>query len=106
MYVRSKVAKGHKYFQIVEGKRDGDQVRQTLVVALGTTDDPAKALTEMKVELARIRGERKRYPTDTTTLGKVKTVEAQRLDRMAAAIESRVKILDSIIRNGALARAD
>jgi hypothetical protein len=33
MYVRSKVVKGQTYYQIVEEVRDGDKVRQRVVIA-------------------------------------------------------------------------
>ena len=51
MYVRSMVVKGATYYQIVEGKRDGDRVRQRVVLALGRTPDPRVALKEWRREL-------------------------------------------------------
>jgi len=35
MFIRSKIARGKTYYQIVEGVRDGARVRQRVVVALG-----------------------------------------------------------------------
>jgi hypothetical protein len=53
--VRSKVAKGRTYYQIVRGKRERTRVRQRVVLALGRTPDPAVALEEMRRKLAGLR---------------------------------------------------
>ncbi len=103
MYVRSKVVKGHTYYQVVEGRRVGDLVRQHVVVALGTIEDPVKALAAMKRELARLKRARGKWGADCMPTAKVAAAIVKRLDRQIAAIEPRVGILTSIIRNGALA---
>jgi hypothetical protein len=48
VYIRSKVARGKTYYQIVEGVRSGRQVRQRIVIALGPSPDPGAALGEIK----------------------------------------------------------
>lgn len=55
MYIRSKVANGRTYYQIVDGIRRGSVVCQRVLVPLGTTPDPAVALEDMRRELAEIR---------------------------------------------------
>jgi hypothetical protein len=51
MYVRSMVVKGKTYYQIVEGRRDGDRVRQRVILALGRIPDPRLALKEWRRDL-------------------------------------------------------
>lgn len=109
MYVRSKVVKGTTYYQIVEGVRDGDRVRQRIVMALGTTPDPAEAMARMRRELARLRRERNRWPaTYTTGLPGSRTVDRrlERLDVRIGEMESRVETLAMILKNRLISRKD
>jgi hypothetical protein len=62
MFTKSTVAKGHTYYQVVQGTREGPRVRQRLVVALGPEGNTVKALETLRSELRRVRGERKRFP--------------------------------------------
>jgi hypothetical protein len=39
MYFREKVSSGRIYLQIVESRREGDQVRQQVIAALGRVDE-------------------------------------------------------------------
>jgi hypothetical protein len=48
VFIRSKVVKGHTYYQIVEGVRTGPKVRQRIVLALGTSPDPRATLEKME----------------------------------------------------------
>src|SRR5262249_47572950 len=60
MYVRSKVVKGETYFQIVEGVRHGQRVRQRLVLALGREPDPLAVLQQWKRGLSWLKSQRTR----------------------------------------------
>ena len=40
MYFRRKSSGGRAYLQIVESRREGDQVRQQVITTLGRYDDP------------------------------------------------------------------
>jgi hypothetical protein len=55
MFIRQKIVKGRKYYQVVESVRQGDKVRQHVIVALGGTPDPVKALRQMKHDLNFLR---------------------------------------------------
>jgi hypothetical protein len=57
MYIRSKVSKGHTYYQIVDGVRVGAKVVQRVLIPLGTTSDPKAALKNMRQELVELRRE-------------------------------------------------
>jgi hypothetical protein len=48
MYVRTKIAKGHTYYQIVEGRREEGRVRQHVLCSLGTDSDPRAVLQSKK----------------------------------------------------------
>ena len=39
MYFRRKISAGRAYLQIVESRRDGDQVRQQVIATLGRFDE-------------------------------------------------------------------
>ena len=39
MYFRKKVSGGRTYLQIVESRREGDQVRQQVIATLGRVDE-------------------------------------------------------------------
>jgi hypothetical protein len=55
VFLRSKVARGKTYYQIVRSERVGHAVSQRVMVALGRTPDPKVALEEMRRELAALR---------------------------------------------------
>jgi hypothetical protein len=55
VFIRKKIVKGREYYQVVESVRQGDKVRQRLIVALGGTPDPVKALRQMKQECNFLR---------------------------------------------------
>jgi len=76
-------------------------VRQRVLVALGTTDDPIKALANLRAELEEARGRRRRSPERDS-----KTAKAAigRLDGRIKSLATRVKELDRIIKSGSLDR--
>jgi hypothetical protein len=57
MYIRTKVAKGKSYYQIVEGRREGGKVRQRVLCSLGPDNDPAGVLERRRLQLAQHRRE-------------------------------------------------
>ncbi len=102
MYVRKKTVKGTGYYQIVRGVRDGDRVRQEVVLALGTTPDPAEALKGMKRKLARLRRERNRWPAAYLSGSSGSRTLDRRIERlgvMIAGMESRVETLAGLIKS-------
>src|SRR3954447_13846248 len=55
MFVRSKVVKGHTYYQLVEGYRDGSgRVRHRTVASLGREPTIRDALDEALCQLSRV----------------------------------------------------
>jgi len=46
MYFRRKTSSGRAYLQIVESRRDGDQVRQQVIATLGRFDEQASGQLE------------------------------------------------------------
>lgn len=93
MYIRSKVAKGHTYYQVVEGKREGGRVRQRVVCALGTNSTLAAALAEFKVRLAKLRRWRTRLGNPSS---KALIDRGAQLDRMIADLAARVELLKEL----------
>jgi hypothetical protein len=102
MDIRMKVAKGDKYHQVVETRRVGDKVSQRVVVILGTTADPVKALAELKQELHSQRVKRSPFPEKNATESIVLAKERKRLDVSIARLAPRVEILAALIKSGAL----
>jgi hypothetical protein len=98
MYVRPKIARGKTYYQIVEGVRTGDRVRQRIVLALGPTPDPRIALEQWRRELARLGRERRRW---TRWDGMPKTMARliDRLDAQIAGMASKVEMLAGLIKS-------
>ena len=99
MYVRKKTAKGNTYYQIVQGVRDGERVRQRIVMALGSTPDPRVGLKNMKRELAGLRRERKRLRPTVIEGSKMLTRRAERLDIRIGDLQDKINTLTGIIKN-------
>ena len=99
MYIRSKTAKGHTYYQIVEGVRDGERVRQRIVMSLGTTPDPAAALKNMKRELERLQRERNLWPRGYKPESRTQAHRLQRLDVRIAELAAKIETLAGLIKN-------
>lgn len=98
MYIRSKTAKGHTYYQIVEGVRTGDRVRQRIVLALGPSPDPREALKLWRRELGRLQRERGRW----TPWDGMPKATAKRIERLEARIEvlaGRIETLAGLTKN-------
>jgi hypothetical protein len=98
MYVRSKVVKGKTYYQIVEGVREGPRVRQRVVLALGTTQDPRRALEQWKRGLQRLRRERAQW-APWPGMSKTTARRLERLDAKIADLESHIAKLTSLIKS-------
>ena len=49
MYFRRKTSAGRAYLQIVESRRDGDQVRQQVIATLGRYEELQESATSMIV---------------------------------------------------------
>ncbi len=99
MYIRTKAARGHTYYQVVEGVRDGAHVYQRVVVALGTTPKPAIALANMKAALADLRRKRRQWPKDHVSESMAINVKIKRLDARVGELQARVETLSKIIKN-------
>jgi hypothetical protein len=99
VYIRSKTAKGHTYYQIVEGVRDGERVRQRVVVALGSTPDPRAALKNIRRELARLERERGRWPRGYKPESRTRARRLERLDARIAELAARIETLAGLIKN-------
>jgi hypothetical protein len=104
VFIRSKVVKGHTYYQIVQGVRTGPRVRQRIVLALGQDPDPAVALRTMKRTLKRLQKRRewlRRYnqlPGGGLTITEAR--ELKRLDARIGGLESRIETLAGLIETG------
>ena len=103
MYVRSKVSKGRTYYQVVQGERIGSQVKQRVVVSLGTIKDPASALVAMRRHLAELEGEmalvRKHDPGDTspTRSCRLLNLSLERLGCRISTLSDRIKKLEAVL---------
>lgn len=105
LYIRRKAAKGHTYYQVVEAVRTGKDVRQRVIVELGSTSNPDKALAEMKAELARYRELRGQYPAKYRQAEKGEKMLASQIakwDARIAKLESRIEIIADVIKSGEL----
>jgi hypothetical protein len=96
MYVRSKIVKGRTYFQIVEGRRDGERVRQRVVLYLGQTADPRKALAEWKRRLNWLQSERDRLELPAE-LGLINP-QLERVDAEIGRLKTKFKELGALIK--------
>jgi hypothetical protein len=97
MYVRSVVAKGHTYYRIVEGVREGPKVRQRIVLSLGRESDPRRALKQWKRSLDQLQRERARWPSETET-SKTTARRIERLDAQISDLKTRIFELTSLIK--------
>lgn len=79
------------------------RVRQEVIVALGSHQEPREALAAMRDELKRLRQARGQFPAGRIK-GKMAGAAAARIDRQIARLEPRVKILADIISTKALDR--
>lgn len=103
MYVRQKTVKGHIYHQVVEGVRTGDKVRQRVVVALGTTADPIKALSTMRYRLDCLRRWNS-WPEGVEPIFKTLARRLAQSKRQIDDLERRIEILAGVLANGSLAQ--
>jgi hypothetical protein len=97
MYVRSKVVKGRTYFQIVEGRRDGERVRQRVVLYLGQNADPRRALEQWKRRLRSLQTGRDRLELPDE-LGLINP-HVERLDAEISKLTTKVQELGALIKH-------
>jgi hypothetical protein len=102
MYIRTKVAKGQTYYQLVEGRREGGKVRQRIVAALGRSPTIEGSIADLKRALTRLRRKRSRldFPTSCS---KVHAARLARLDANIAERAARVELLSGILKQGDVA---
>jgi hypothetical protein len=62
MFIRTKVAKGFTYYQVVRSERDGGKVHQVLVASLGRCPTVEEALKAETKRLAHLRRDRAAWP--------------------------------------------
>jgi hypothetical protein len=104
VYIRSKLARGKVYYQIVQGVRSGPRVRQRIVMALGPTPDPAIALEIMKHDLKSLRKKLKHQrgvPPHAKTLVR----EQERLNIRIGKLKTNIKTLSLILKNRLISTA-
>jgi hypothetical protein len=110
VYVRSKIAKGETYYQIVEGVREGPRVRQRVVIALGRTSNPHVALEEWRqrlkslqwrqnVQMALARGERVIVIGEPCAAKKDPVRVIERRDAVIAELKSKIKQLSALLKS-------
>lgn len=58
MFIRSKLVKGVRYYQVVKGERKGGKVRQSVVVSLGTNPTIEAAIEDTLRQLGQQRARR------------------------------------------------
>jgi hypothetical protein len=113
MYVRTKIVKGHTYYQIVEGIRDSDKVRQRVVLSLGRgvpilrADDIVEgADLPAMLGLARRRlagmREQRRFAATCVGTSKARERRLARLDGQIGVLTRKAEVLASIIKKGLL----
>lgn len=90
MYIRKKVAKGHTYWQIVEGRREGGKVRQHVLCSLGTERDPGAVLKWKKHQLAQRRRDLKQW---APILSRIYRDDADRSAKNVARLQTRIDAL-------------
>ena len=94
MYVRSMVVKGRTYYQIVEGVRDGAKVRQRVVLALGRSPDPRRALKQWERRLKSLQKQRALW---TPGVSKTTDRRIERLDAQIGELKTKVFKLGALI---------
>jgi hypothetical protein len=103
VYIRSKVAKGRTYYQLVEGRREGGKVRQRIVAALGRHPTIEDALADLKRQLTRLRRQRNRL--DMPNPSKAHGAWLARQDANIAKLAQRVALLTEVLKQGIVAPA-
>jgi hypothetical protein len=115
MFIRTKVAKGHTYYQIVECVRDGDKIRQRVVASLGPgvcgehgmeAPKPAHVLKEMSWQLRRVRRQRNKWPANYKADLKGLAKRLKRWDREIERLQQRVDVLTAVIKSGKLTKGN
>ena len=78
MYFRRKTSAGRAYLQIVESRRDGDQVRQQVIATLGRFED-----LQASGQLERLVRSGARFATKAMVLSAAATMPPSRLQSVA-----------------------
>ena len=78
MYFRRKTSAGRAYLQIVESRRDGDQVRQQVIATLGRFED-----LQASGQLERLVRSGARFATKAMVLSAAATMAPPRLQSVA-----------------------
>src|SRR5947209_8420089 len=95
MFIRSKIAKGTEYYQVVHGYRDeSGRVRQRTVASLGRCPTVEDAIKAEKKKLSKLRRDRGRFIGQQYSWG---LKRAEQLDRLIERSEAKVALLGSII---------
>jgi hypothetical protein len=101
MFIRTKVAKGFTYYQVVRSERDGGKVYQVLVASLGRCPTVEEALKAETKRLSRLRRARAAWPiaTDDATFAGYSGTLVSRLadqDRWIRESAKRIELLTSV----------
>jgi hypothetical protein len=102
MFVRKVTVKGVDYFQIIKGVREGDRVRQVLVAALGTTDDPREALKRLREKLKGVQWDRNRFPRDYKPRDAMTRRLLTHWDAQIKVLEERIAAINQALSSGEL----
>jgi hypothetical protein len=98
MYIRSKMVKGHTYYFVVQGRREGGKVRQRTIVSLGRHCTLTEALAASQDALGRLRRARKRMAVPNPPKALAGRLAA--LDRRIVTLAERVEIMKVLREQG------
>jgi hypothetical protein len=96
MYIRSKTLDGKDYFQVVEGRREGGKVKQSILVSLGSCPTVAEATARWRRRLTRMRRERALYTEADVANSRRAAARAAALDRGIARAEGQLAKLAEV----------
>jgi hypothetical protein len=98
MYLRTKTTKGHVYYQIVKGRREGGKVRQHVLCSLGPDDDVKGTLKHRTRLLAQHRRGLAMLDRIWPAAEPIPATAAKRRARLEASIAKLTRDVDAIKR--------
>jgi hypothetical protein len=99
MYIRRLRVRGRTYYQICRAARDGDAIRQRVVLALGRTSSLTIALREMTAKLDALKLRRSQLPEPRGPKSKTLRAKIETLDARIATLPSKIDMLTEMIKN-------
>jgi hypothetical protein len=98
MFIRKTVAKGQTYYQIVEGRREGEKVRQRVLCSLGQENDPKAILKHRTRLLAQHRRELAKLEHIYPAAEPIPALIAKRQAQLRASIAKLSRDIDALNR--------